>query len=373
MTKVAEFLYMQIAESIRRRILSGELQPGDKLESVRAMAARWNCTPGTVNRAYAALSQDGLVEGRRGRGTLVATVPIQPSSPTWNWAALVNNAERFLLEALQDGHNLAHIENALSTAISRWEALQQETRQADDAAPSNSPHGPLLFAGSHDIAIETIDRYLREMDPGEGLEFDYRGSLGGLLALARGEADIAGAHLWDEHTNTYNIPYLRRIFPGRALVLLTLAHRKLGLILPPGNPQKLKGLADYQRPELKFVHRQAGSGTHIWLETQLRQMGIHPQTVDDQSTQTTHFGVADRIASGAADAGIGIFAAAASQGLDFIPLALERYELILPKTVWESDRAQKLVEVVRSSEFQEDLSAMGGYELTASGETRTVG
>ena len=122
------FLYLQIAEAIRRWIVTGELKPGDKLPPVREMAKRWRCRPGTVSRAYVMLADEGLVVGRRGRGTIVTPRTIQQPTPVWDWAALVNRAEQFLLEAIGSGHEPVEAETALSVAISRWRELQ--SRQA---------------------------------------------------------------------------------------------------------------------------------------------------------------------------------------------------------------------------------------------------
>jgi len=96
------------------------------------MAHQWTCTLGTVNRAYAVLAREGLVVGHRGKGTLVAPSQIQPSPPIWDWAALVNRAEQFLLVSISSGHRLAEVEAALSVAASRWRELQRRRRSQSE-------------------------------------------------------------------------------------------------------------------------------------------------------------------------------------------------------------------------------------------------
>ncbi len=118
------YIYLQIAETIRRRVASGELQPGDKLPPMRIMAQDWNCTPGTANRAYQILTQEGLVVGQRGKGTIVAQSPVQSQDPSWEWAKLVNRAEHFLLESLSAGHSVVETETALSVAAMRCQDLR---------------------------------------------------------------------------------------------------------------------------------------------------------------------------------------------------------------------------------------------------------
>jgi molybdate-binding protein/DNA-binding transcriptional regulator YhcF (GntR family) len=362
------FLYLEIAESLRRRIASGELQPGDKLPSVREMARRWGCTPGTVSRAYTQLAQEGLVVGHRGGGTRVTSGALHPERPTWRWAALVNQAERFLLEAISSGHTPTQAESALSVAVSRWRELQREDVPPPQPGPSEATPA-LRFAGSHDLAVELVARILTEEMHDVQLSIKYVGSLGGLMALAQGEAAIAGTHLWDEATDTYNLPFVRRLLPGRRVTLLTLAHRSLGLVIPPGNPQQLQGLADLARPDVRLVNRQSGSGTRVWLDAQLKDLAIPSKSVPGyEREELTHLAVARAVDRGEATVGLGIHAAASAYGLGFVPLTKERYDLVLPETVWNSPAAQALTVVVRSLRFKEAVTALGGYDVSETGQ-----
>jgi molybdate-binding protein/DNA-binding transcriptional regulator YhcF (GntR family) len=362
------YLYLEIAESLRRRIASGELEPGDKLTPVREMAQRWNCTPGTVSRAYAQLAQDGLITGHRGGGTRVAPNTLQPERPAWRWASLVNRAESFLLEALGSGHRPAEAASALSVAISRWQELRQGQASQEQAASVTTE---LCFVGSHDLAVELVGQMLQEQSNVQ-LSVEYAGSLGGLMALAQNKAQLAGAHLWDEVSDTYNVPFVRRILPGRQVVLLTLAHRSLGLIVPPGNPKNLQELAHLARPGERLVNRQPGSGTRVWLDAQLKALGISPEGIAGyEREELTHLAVARAVEQGQASVGLGIHAAAAAYGLGFVPLTQERYDLVLPQEVWKAPAAQALVQVIRSTRFKQAVVAAGGYDTIRTGqETR---
>jgi len=366
------YLYLQIAETIRRRIASGELESGDKLSPVRILAQDWNCTPGTANRAYQILTQEGLVVGQRGKGTIVAQSPVQSQDPSWEWAKLVNHAEHFLLESLSAGHSVVETETALSVAAMRCQELRiSEGTPFEEQESTGS--WTLRFAGSHDLVIDLIARMLREDTPEVQLSIEYAGSLGGLMALAKNEVHLAGTHLWDDSTDTYNIPFIKRILPGKRLMLLTVVHRQLGLILPPGNPQSVQGLQDLTNPGVRFINRQSGSGSRVWLDAQLKRLGINVDSIDGYAVEeTTHIGLADMIAQREATAGLGIFAAASSFGLDFIPLTTEQYDLVLPDHVWRLPEAQALVEVLRSPRFKEAVSALGGYDLAAAGQETWV-
>ena len=123
------------------------------------------------------------------------------------------------------------------------------------------PQTLLRFVGSHDPAVAFITAHFNNVIPNYTPHLTFAGSLGGLIALTEGQADLAGAHLWDEESDTYNIPFIRRLLPGRQVAVLTLAHRNLGLIVLPPNPTGITGLADLTRPGIRFINRQAGAGT----------------------------------------------------------------------------------------------------------------
>ncbi len=374
-------IYLEIAEAIRRLIVSGDLKPGDHLPAIREQAKTWHCTPGTVSRAYALLAEEGLVSGRRGAGTRVTESALHAAPTTWRWASLVNRADRFLLDALSNGHTPAQAEAALALAVSRWQELQgtrmpPAKREAEsDQHTLERTHVPrsgpnqVRFVGSHDLVIESLPRLLAEHGATFTLSLEYTGSLGGLMALARDDADLAGTHLWDVATDTYNVPFVQRVLPGRSIVLLTVFHRSLGLIVPSGNPQHVQGLTDLSRPGVTFVNRQAGSGTRVWLDAQLSGLGIAHETISGyQQTEATHLAVARAIAEQKATAGLGIEAAASSFGLGFVPLTRERYDLAFPEEFWNTAPAQLLAETIRSARFREAVAQHGGYDLTATGQ-----
>lgn len=374
MTAGEGFVYLQIAEAIRRFIVSGELAAGERLPSVRAMSEQWRCTPNTVSRAYSLLSQEGLVTAHRGGGTRVASRMEGfggSPSPEWQWAELVNKAESYLLDAIGQGHTPAHAEAALAAAIARWEELRRRPAAGGTRAlsgPERDGVGVLRFAGSHDLSVELLARFLSEQSPEVTLTTDFVGSLGGLMAVARGEADIAGSHLWDETTHTYNVPFVQRVLPNRRLVLLNLVHRIQGLIVPQGNPQHLDSIADLARPGVVLINRQPGSGTRVWLDVHLRAAGISPESiVGYDQEETTHMGVARAIAEGRATAGIGISAAATAYGLSFVRLGRERYDLVVPVGSWESPAIEAIRAVVVSQAFQSAVAALGGYDMSETG------
>ena len=370
------FVYLEIAEAGRRAIVSGELKAGQRLPPVREMAKRWRCTPNTVSRAYALLAREGLISSHRGGGTRVIFGSVggaAPESPGWQWASLVNRAEQYLLEAVSLGQTPAHAESALAAAISRWEEMQDRAGPVTHDGTSYPVAGQLIFAGSHDLSVELLCRLLSEREPPVLVSVDFVGSLGGLIALARGEADFAGSHLWDQATEQYNVPFVQRVLPNRRVVLLNLVQRVMGMIVPPGNPLGLHGVPDLATPGVVLVNRQPGSGTRVWLDVQLKVAGIDPGSVPGyEREESTHLAVSRAVADGEATVGIGIGAAAAAYGLDFMPLGQERYDLVIPEENWASPEVGALRDVVGSAKFKDAVLDMGGYDVSQTGTVQMV-
>jgi molybdate-binding protein/DNA-binding transcriptional regulator YhcF (GntR family) len=358
-------LYRKIAESLRRQILTQKINPGDRLPSVREMSSQWGCTVGTVQRAYQELSRQGLVTMRAGQGThVVDEVNAQGEKPLRR-AALIHRAEAFLLEVLTSGHTLEEVESAVHQAMDRWRTVELEH--------TPTKKGLLRFSGSHDLALAWLAGLFSEIAPGFTLELRFTGSLGGLIALAEGQADLAGCHLWDAETDSYNEPFVRRLLPGRRAALVTLAQRKLGLILQEGNPLGISRLEDLPGPGVQFINRQPGSGTRVWLDAALQARGISPAQIPGYETaKATHSAVAQAVAEGAASAGLGLEGAALSYGLDFVPLTSERYELIFPEETLEKLPVEKLLDWLGRAATQAQLEKLGGYDTTETGQIRWV-
>ncbi|HZU86168.1 MAG TPA: substrate-binding domain-containing protein [Anaerolineaceae bacterium] len=357
-------LYLQIADTIRQQILEGELKTGDRLPAVREMTTRWKCTTGTVQHAYQLLAAGGLVAGRAGQGTRVIGQPGNPASALRR-AALIHKAESFLLEVLTEGYPVTDVEDAVRQALDRWRAVAQRSIPSGGQA--------LRFQGSHDLVMTWLASHFEEIAPGHILQLRFSGSLGGLMALAEGKADLAGCHLWDEESNTYNLPFVRRVLPNQRVALIAVASRHIGLILPPGNPQGVQSLGDLTRAGVRFVNRQAGSGTRVWLDAQLHQMGIDSTLISGYTNEkSTHSDLARAIAEGQANAGLGLEAAADFYGLDFISLTQERYDLVCLQPTLEHPAMQALVSWLGSEAARRLIASLAGYQANHCGEITTI-
>jgi putative molybdopterin biosynthesis protein len=226
----------------------------------------------------------------------------------------------------------------------------------------------VVAIGSHDLALDLISTALAQRSPGASVASANVGSLGGLLALARGEAHLAGSHLLDETSGAYNVSSIQQHLAGRPMVLVHLAGRIQGLIVPPGNPRGLSRLEDLARPDVLFVNRQRGSGTRVLLDFELRKLGVRPEQVRGyQREEYTHLAVAADVASGAADVGLGILASARALQLEFVPLFNEQYQLVIPREHYEAPILAPLLEIIRSPQFRAQVDALGGYDVNDMG------
>ncbi|HVJ49351.1 molybdopterin biosynthesis protein [Desulfitobacterium sp.] len=227
----------------------------------------------------------------------------------------------------------------------------------------------LVCIGSHDLALDILSSHLKARGRNEAIASAHVGSLGGLLALRKGEAHFAGIHLLDPETGDYNRSYIERLLPGRDIALMNLVYRTQGLMVAKGNPLNLTRLEDLTQPGIRFINRQGGSGTRVLLDYLLEQKGISKKDIlGYEREEFTHLNVAVGVASGSADVGLGIQSAAQSLGLDFIPIGEERYDLAIPSEFLEDLKMQALIAVVHSDVFKEDVMKLGGYDVRDMGK-----
>jgi putative molybdopterin biosynthesis protein len=234
--------------------------------------------------------------------------------------------------------------------------------------PKAEIENTILCTGSHDLAIGVLEDQLKQRYPGGKIAATNVGSLGGLFALQRGETHIAGAHLLDSETGTYNVPDIKRTIPKTSIVLVHLAQREQGLLVGRGNPKAIRGLEDLARQDVRFVNRQPGSGTRVLLDHELKKLSVDPGLINGyEREEFTHMAVGVAVASGLADAGLGVQAAAHALELDFIPVADEQYDLVFLRAFFDSERGAQLIEVIHSEMFKRAIAKLGGYHTAKTG------
>ena len=226
----------------------------------------------------------------------------------------------------------------------------------------------IFCIGSHDLTLDLMSQFLAEQD--RRLVSANVGSQGGLIALRRGEAHLAGSHLLNPETGEYNISYIRQYMPGIPVKVIALVGRDQGLMVRRGNPKGIHGLEDLTKPQAQFVNRQRGAGTRVLLDYHLKRNAIAPEHIVGYSQEEyTHLGVAAAVASGRADCGLGIAAAAQALDLEFIPLFQERYDLVIPKHFAEHDLLAPLFSLFMDDRFREAVAQLPGYDISVMGTT----
>jgi molybdate-binding protein/DNA-binding HxlR family transcriptional regulator len=230
-------------------------------------------------------------------------------------------------------------------------------------APDHPKENVILATGSHDLALELLASSLHQDKKTPDFQAIPIGSLDGLIAVRQGLGHIAGCHLFDPITKEYNLPYVRALFPDQKIRLITLIYRQQGLIVASGNPKGIHSLVDLADGKVRFINRQSGSGTRIWIDQRLTTLGLDCDRILGYEREVhTHNRVANEILARRADVGLGLQAVAIQSGLDFIPLFTERYDLVIPEDQFHNPKLQPALEVMHSKKFRLAVESLGGYD-----------
>ena len=242
-----------------------------------------------------------------------------------------------------------------------------EKVQVELLRPMKEIEQTLVITGSHDPLIDEIIDIMRRTWPDSYVASSHVGSMGGIMAVKRGEAHLGGVHLLDEASGDYNRAYIRKYIPEGGVVLLRCVQRSQGLMVAKGNPLGIRGIEDLT--SLRYVNRQKGSGTRILLDYLLKKAGLDAADINGyEREEITHTAVAAAVASGTADAGMGILSAARVYGLGFIPVCEEEYDLLISESALSMESVQRLISILQSAEFAARLEKLGGYQLDQPGE-----
>ena len=227
----------------------------------------------------------------------------------------------------------------------------------------------LVVIGSHDPLLDELGDMMHRENRNVYMSSSHVGSMGGIMAIRRGEAHAAGCHLLDTETGEYNRSFIRKYFPAGGVKLIRCVGRQQGLMVAPGNPLGIRDFSDISRENIRYVNRQKGSGTRILTDYLCGKYDVAPDFVYGYDREElTHTSVAAQIASGSADAGMGIYSAAKLYDLDFIPICVEEYDLIIPDYAWETPMVRQMIATLQSDAFREKILSMGGYTIDRPGE-----
>ena len=237
-----------------------------------------------------------------------------------------------------------------------------------DPAAIGSKHRSVVLCGQ-DVSLDLIANHISSLPNVPNVLRSYAGSYNSLNRLYHGRAAIATAHLWDEESGQYNLPYLSKLLPGMDVMAVRLFGRTIGIYVRRGNPKGIASIADLARPDVTICNRETGSGTRILLDSKLKALGIPKSAIAGYGTeQTSHLTVAGAISRCEADAGLGIEAAARQvRDVDFLPLQLEWYDMIFAADLRDRPPYSTIVEFVSSPAFRRELELLGNYDFSQTG------
>lgn len=286
---------------------------------------------------------------------------------------LISNSNKFTAVPLKRGSSA--MESMLKADGILRIAENKEGLHPGDKAPvillkdKNKIKKDLLLVGSHDLSLDLIRNEIKKRNYNFDLKLQTVGSMAGLTALRRNESDLAGAHLLDPESGEYNISYLKRFFKGQKLLLINLVYREQGLYLKKGNPKNIKSIKDLTKANINYINRQRGAGTRVLFDFLLKENNIKAEEISGyQKEEYTHIAAAAAVGRGSADAALGIRAAAEVMDVDFLPLAEEKYDLIIKENRMDDPRINKLIELINQAEIKAKIEKLGGYNCQETGE-----
>ncbi|MDR4949172.1 helix-turn-helix transcriptional regulator [Neobacillus cucumis] len=225
-----------------------------------------------------------------------------------------------------------------------------------------------IVISGQDLVLDILGKHIEKNSPYKSLR-SFTGSLNSLISMYHGEGDIVSLHLFDGDTGEYNLPYIKKILVGYPVILINLLSRKAGLYVKKGNPLHLTSWTDLNRGDVKLINRERGSGARILLDEQLRISGISSKEINGyENEETNHLSVASAVSTGMADVGIGIEKAAKIVGIDFVPLIVEPYDLIIVKTPKTEGLIATVKQILSSRQFQSEITSLGDYDTTQTGK-----
>lgn len=236
-------------------------------------------------------------------------------------------------------------------------------------SPIQKLQNTLVVIGSHDPLLDELGDMLHLENPELYMSSSHVGSMGGIMAIRRGEAHAAGCHLLDTNDGTYNRSFIRKYFPKGGVRLISCVGRQQGLMVAKGNPLNIQKFADIAGKGVRYVNRQKGSGTRILTDYLCKQENLDTASIYGYDREElTHTSVAAQIGSGSADAGMGVYSAAKLYDLDFIPICVEEYDLMIPDHAWDTPMVRELLTILKSDAFREKILSLGGYTVDNPGE-----
>ncbi|MDR3343503.1 MAG: helix-turn-helix transcriptional regulator [Treponema sp.] len=231
---------------------------------------------------------------------------------------------------------------------------------------SSATSGEFIICGQ-DLMLDILSNHLR-LHEIPALRA-YIGSYDSLVLLYRKKIHVASAHIWDSDSDSYNVPYVRRLLPGIPTVIVQLTYRIQGFYVQKGNPKNIRDWKDFERDDIVMINREKGAGSRVLLDEHLRLLGINANSIQgyDHETQS-HLTVASAVSGKKADVAIGTEKMARQvENIDFIPLKKERYDLVFRKEDIHTKGIETMLKIIRSNGFKNEFGHIGGYDISEMG------
>lgn len=227
-----------------------------------------------------------------------------------------------------------------------------------------------IIISGQDMILDILSRHLESNVPNIKSYRSYSGSYNNLYNLYNNKVSVASCHLWDWETSEYNTDFVKKMLPGVPCVIVNLAYRVQGFYVKKRNPKDIQGWHDLKRKDLVYVNRERGCGVRVLLDGKLRALNIPANQIKGYDyEENSHLSVASAVARDKADFGIGIEKISRQiDGVDFVPLQKERYDLVIKKENLQDPVYKEILNILSSENFKAELEVIGGYDLKDTGK-----
>ncbi|MFA9463933.1 MAG: substrate-binding domain-containing protein [Velocimicrobium sp.] len=266
-------------------------------------------------------------------------------------------------------YSLTDVESYIAASKNFSSSNTSQQGLSEKVITADSKSNNFVICGQ-DLMLDILSNYLEKYAHGIRALRSYHGSYDSLIELYRGNVQIASSHLWDGTTGEYNVPYVKSLLPGIPAVIIHLTYRIQGFYVAKGNPKNILTWSDLKNPDITMINREKGAGSRVLLDENLRLLGIYGSQIKGYNRESqSHLTLASSVGRGEADVAIGIEKIANQvNGIDFVPLKKERYDLVIKKEDMERSTVQTLLEIIRSEEFKLEFENIGGYDISEMGK-----
>jgi len=273
------------------------------------------------------------------------------------------------IKAYHVGKKLRFDRDDVDAYIQNGKTMIQKKINLNNEHPTKQIDTNFVICGQ-DVILDILCRHLENHPYGVRALRSYLGSYNGLFAMYQGDVQVATCHLWDGESDSYNLTYVKRMLPGFSTIVIHLVNRMQGFYVKKGNPKNIKDWVDLDRSDITIVNRERGSGTRILMDEKIRLLKLDKSVIKGYEVEyLSHLAIASAIARGEADLGLGNEKTSLQvDGIDFIPLKEESYDLIIKKEDMDKPAYKAILEIIQSLAFKNEIDGLGGYNITDIGK-----